>query len=65
MRLGSDAAPVAERTLSAEKTDHCWVVFVDEGEPADGSPSCSALVIVANEASGSTTVYEVNPVRGR
>lgn len=34
-------------------------------EPADESPSCSAQVIVAHEVSGSATVYEVNPVRGR
>lgn len=33
--------------------------------PADGSPSGSAPVIVTNEVSGSATVYEVNPVRGR
>ena len=33
--------------------------------PAHESPSGSALLIVANEVSGSTTVYEVNPGRGR
>ncbi|MCK6090155.1 choice-of-anchor I family protein [Micrococcus endophyticus] len=31
--------------------------------PASDSPSGTALLIVANEVSGSTTVYEVNPVR--
>ncbi|MFF9924423.1 choice-of-anchor I family protein [Micrococcus luteus] len=31
--------------------------------PADESPSGTALLIVANEVSGSTTVYEVDPTR--
>ena len=31
--------------------------------PAHESPSGVALLIVANEVSGSTTVYEVNPTR--
>lgn len=33
--------------------------------PASDSPSKTALLIVANEVSGSTTVYEVNPVRSK
>lgn len=32
--------------------------------PASDSPSGTALLIVANEVSGSTTVYEVDPVKG-
>lgn len=33
--------------------------------PAHDSPSGEALLIVANEVSGSTTVYEVQPTRAR
>ena len=33
--------------------------------PAHESPSGEALLIVANEVSGSTTVYEVEPARAR
>lgn len=35
------------------------LVFV----PASDSPSKKALLIVSNEVSGSTTVYEVEPAR--
>ncbi|XNZ01242.1 choice-of-anchor I family protein [Micrococcus luteus] len=59
---------VNERTWDAEGED-AEAGLGDMGAeglqfvPASDSPSGTALLIVANEVSGSTTVYEVNPTR--
>ena len=58
---------VNERNWDAEEGDEAD--YGDMGAeglqfvPASDSPSGTALLIVANEVSGSTTVYEVNPTR--
>lgn len=59
-----DFSAAPESTISALSAPTSVQVFgPDMPVPASDLPSGAALLVVANEVSGSTTVYEVEPTR--